>query len=145
MATSAVRDASNADVFARGIEERLGVAPEVVSGDEEAALSYDGATRGLVDVPGPIAVLDIGGGSTELILGDAHGHVRAARSLDIGSVRVTERLMPSDPPTAGEVAAAGTSSTRRSTPPSYDVRVGDARTLVGRPAPSPRSRPCCSG
>ena len=99
-------NAGNADVFARGIEERLGVAPEVVSGDEEAALSYDGATRALVDVPGPIAVLDIGGGSTELIVGDAHGHVRAARSLDVGSVRVTERLMPSDPPTADEISAA---------------------------------------
>ncbi len=73
VATSAVRDASNADVFARGIRDRLGVEPEVVSGDEEAALSYDGATRALGDVPGPVAVLDIGGGSTELILGESHG------------------------------------------------------------------------
>jgi exopolyphosphatase/guanosine-5'-triphosphate,3'-diphosphate pyrophosphatase len=132
VATSAVRDARNADVFGRGVEERLGVRPEVVSGDEEAALSYDGATRGLVDVPGPIAVLDIGGGSTELIVGDAHGHVRAARSLDVGSVRVTERLMPSDPPTADEVAVArDVVDAALDTLPSYDVRVGDAHTLVG--------------
>ena len=132
VATSAARDARNAEVFGRGIEERLGVAPEVVSGDEEAALTYDGATRALVDVPGPIAVLDIGGGSTELIVGDAQGHVRAARSLDIGSVRVTERLMPSDPPTAAEIAAArDVVDTALDTLPSYDVRVGDARTLVG--------------
>ena len=132
VATSAVRDAGNADVFARGIEQRLGVRPEVVSGDEEAALSYDGATRDLGDVPAPIAVLDIGGGSTELILGDAHRHVRAARSLDIGSVRVTERLMPSDPPTPGELAAArDVVDAALDTLPSYDVRVGDARTLVG--------------
>jgi exopolyphosphatase/guanosine-5'-triphosphate,3'-diphosphate pyrophosphatase len=132
VATSAVRDASNAGVFARGVEDRLGVPPEVVTGDEEATLTYDGATRGLVDVPGPIAVLDIGGGSTELIVGDAHGHVRAARSLDIGSVRVTERLMPSDPPTAGEVTdARDVVDAALDTLPSHDVRVGDARTLVG--------------
>jgi exopolyphosphatase/guanosine-5'-triphosphate,3'-diphosphate pyrophosphatase len=104
----------------------------VVSGDEEAALSYDGATRDLGDVPAPVAVLDIGGGSTELILGDAHRHVRAARSLDIGSVRVTERLMPSDPPTPAELAAArDVVDAALDTLPSYDVRIGDARTLVG--------------
>jgi exopolyphosphatase/guanosine-5'-triphosphate,3'-diphosphate pyrophosphatase len=132
VATSAVRDASNADVFARGIRDRLGVEPEVVSGDEEAALSYDGATRALDDVPGPVAVLDIGGGSTELILGDGHGQVTAARSLDIGSVRITERLMPSDPPTAREVEAADrVVDEALGTLPSYGVQVGDARTLVG--------------
>ena len=132
VATSAVRDASNADVFARGIHARLGVDPEVVSGDEEAALSYDGATRSLSDVPSPIAVLDIGGGSTELIMGDSHGHVRAARSLDIGSVRLTERLMPSDPPTCSEIdAATRVVDEALDTLPSYGVEVGDARTLVG--------------
>jgi exopolyphosphatase/guanosine-5'-triphosphate,3'-diphosphate pyrophosphatase len=132
VATSAVRDAGNADVFARGIRERLGVEAEVVSGDEEAALSYDGATRALGDVPGPVAVLDIGGGSTELILGASHGSVTAARSLDVGSVRITERLMPSDPPTAGEVeAATRVVDEALDTLPSYDVRLDAARTLVG--------------
>jgi exopolyphosphatase/guanosine-5'-triphosphate,3'-diphosphate pyrophosphatase len=140
VATSAVRDADNVEVFARGIHQRLGVDPEVVSGDEEAALSYDGATRALDDVPVPVAVLDIGGGSTELILGDPStgsrrqggAHVTAARSLDIGSVRVTERLMPSDPPTAGEVeAATRVVDEALDTLPSYGVQVGDARTLVG--------------
>lgn len=132
VATSAVRDASNSDVFAAGIEARLGVRPEVVSGDEEAALSYAGATRSLPAVPSPIAVLDIGGGSTELIVGDAHGHVRAARSLDIGSVRLTERLMPSDPPSDAEVDAATRAVDEAlDTLPAYDVRVGDAPTLVG--------------
>jgi exopolyphosphatase / guanosine-5'-triphosphate,3'-diphosphate pyrophosphatase len=132
VATSAARDAGNADVFAAGIRDRLGVEPEVVSGDEEAQLTFDGATRSLPDgTAGPIGVLDIGGGSTELIVG-RHGAVDAARSLDIGSVRVTERLMPSDPPTDEEREAA-----RRfvdeslDTLASYDVRVGDARTLVG--------------
>jgi exopolyphosphatase/guanosine-5'-triphosphate,3'-diphosphate pyrophosphatase len=104
----------------------------VVSGDEEAALSYEGATRTLVNAPPPLAVLDIGGGSTELITGDAHSHVRAARSLDIGSVRLTERLMPSDPPTADEVAAATRAVDEAlDTLPAYGVHVGDARTLVG--------------
>ena len=132
VATSAVRDADNVDDFTRGIRDRLGVDPEVVSGDEEAALSYDGATRALVDVPFPVAVLDIGGGSTELILGDAPARVTAARSLDIGSVRLTERLLPSDPPSAGEVAAATrVVDEALDTLPSYGVHVGDARTLVG--------------
>ena len=132
VATSAVRDASNTDVFARGIHDRLGVDPEVASGDEEATLSFDGATRALPDLPGPVAVLDIGGGSTELIVGDRHGHVRAARSLDVGSVRVTERLMPSDPPTPTELdAATAFVEGELDTLPSYGVEVGEAATLVG--------------
>jgi exopolyphosphatase / guanosine-5'-triphosphate,3'-diphosphate pyrophosphatase len=140
VATSAARDAGNSDVFAEGIRQRLGVGPEVVSGDVEAQLSYDGATRSLPDVPRPVAVLDIGGGSTELILGDpasgadprAHGRVHGARSLDIGSVRVTERLMPSDPPTADEVdAATRMVEDALDTLPSYGVHVGDTATLVG--------------
>ncbi|MEP7090193.1 MAG: Ppx/GppA phosphatase family protein [Nocardioidaceae bacterium] len=132
VATSAVRDASNAEVFVEGIHARLGVEPEVVTGDEEAQLSYDGATRSLPAVASPIAVLDIGGGSTELIVGDANGEVRAVRSLDIGSVRLTERLMPSDPPTSGEVAAATrVVEEELDTLPSYAVQVADAPTLVG--------------
>jgi exopolyphosphatase/guanosine-5'-triphosphate,3'-diphosphate pyrophosphatase len=99
-ATSAVRDASNADVFIDGVIKRLGVPPEVLSGDEEARLSYIGATRTLPDHKEPTLVVDIGGGSTELIIGKKH------RSLDIGSVRLTERFLKSDPPRAGEVETA---------------------------------------
>ena len=136
MATSASRDASNADVFAEGVGSRLGVRLEVVTGDEEAQLAYDGATRSLSaigrDVPFPVAVLDIGGGSTELIVGTAPGRVAAARSLDIGSVRLTERLMPSDPPTRAEVQAATRAvDDALDTLPGYGVHVGDAPTLVG--------------
>jgi exopolyphosphatase / guanosine-5'-triphosphate,3'-diphosphate pyrophosphatase len=107
-ATSAARDAANAAVFAAGVEERLGVRPEVITGADEAALSYDGATRDLagLDIPSPYLVLDIGGGSTEFVLGDDHGHVRAAESVDIGSVRMTERHLHNDPPTVEEIAAA---------------------------------------
>ena len=130
-ATSAARDASNAGVFAAGVQTRLGVAPEVVSGTEEAQLSYDGATRGLAGrhLPGPILVIDIGGGSTELILGDGHGHVRASRSLDIGSVRMTERHLRSDPPTPDEVAAAAAEISTAIA--ASDVPLGEARTVIG--------------
>ncbi len=132
VATSAARDADNSQEFVDGVRQRLGVAPEVVSGDEEAALTFDGATRTLPVSEPPVAVLDIGGGSTELIVGDAHGHVRAARSLDIGSVRLTERLMPSDPPTRAEVdAAVSAVDEALDTLPSYGVVIGDAPTLVG--------------
>ncbi len=103
-ATSAARDAENADVFAKGVLERLGVAPEVVSGVEEAALAFDGAVRNLRVRPElPVLVIDIGGGSTELILGRSAPDV--AHSMDIGSVRLHERHLRSDPPTAQEVAA----------------------------------------
>ena len=130
-ATSAARDASNADDFAAGVRSRLGVAPEVVSGAEEAQLSYDGATRGLVGrgLAEPLLVVDIGGGSTELILGDGHGHVRAAQSLDIGSVRMTERHLRSDPPSPQEVAAAAEEIVTAVA--ASDVPLAQARTVIG--------------
>ncbi len=105
VATSATRDAANRDVFTGLVREALGVDPEVASGAEEAALSFDGATRGLDPALGPFLVVDIGGGSTEFVLGDASG-VRAARSVDIGCVRLTERHLHDDPPSAPQVAAA---------------------------------------
>jgi exopolyphosphatase/guanosine-5'-triphosphate,3'-diphosphate pyrophosphatase len=103
-ATSAARDASNAADFMRGVHERLGVDPEVIDGDEEARASFAGVTRVLGEVPGPVLVLDIGGGSTELILGSPDGVVDVAQSLDVGSVRLTERHLHDDPPTAEQVA-----------------------------------------
>jgi exopolyphosphatase/guanosine-5'-triphosphate,3'-diphosphate pyrophosphatase len=104
-ATSASRDAANADVFAAGVRARLGVDPEVISGDLEAALAFDGAVRNLRGtVAPPTLVVDIGGGSTELILGTSSP--TAAHSMDIGSVRLHERHLHSDPPTAAEIAAA---------------------------------------
>ena len=105
-ATSASRDADNADVFVAGVRARLGVEPEVVSGDEEAALAFDGAVRNLRAAPAePVLVVDIGGGSTELVLGTTSGGPDAAVSLDIGSVRLHERHLHSDPPTPDEVDA----------------------------------------
>jgi len=129
-ATSAARDAQNAQAFLDGVRDRIGVPPQVLTGDQEAALTYDGATRSLgADVPGPYLVVDIGGGSTELILGDGHGRVRAAQSLDIGSVRMTERRMPSDPPTEQELAAAVADVDAALD--GCSVPVGDAATVVG--------------
>jgi exopolyphosphatase/guanosine-5'-triphosphate,3'-diphosphate pyrophosphatase len=104
-ATSATRDASNAAEFSEGVLARLGVRPEVLSGAEEAALAFSGAVRDLRVPPAePVLVVDIGGGSTELILGAAGGP-DAADSMDIGSVRLHERHLRSDPPTLDEVAA----------------------------------------
>jgi exopolyphosphatase/guanosine-5'-triphosphate,3'-diphosphate pyrophosphatase len=132
-ATSAARDAENAGDFAAGIESRLGIAPEVVTGAEEAQLSYDGATRRLAGhgLPGPVLVIDIGGGSTELILGPVAGTgtVQAAESLDIGSVRMTERHLRSDPPTPDEVAAAGRDIA--AAVEASAVPVSRARTVIG--------------
>ena len=104
VATSATRDASNRADFVAMVLDALGVEPEVISGDEEAALSFRGATVGLDAADGPFLVMDIGGGSTELVLGTTS--VEAARSVDIGCVRLTERHLVSDPPTAQEIAAA---------------------------------------
>jgi exopolyphosphatase/guanosine-5'-triphosphate,3'-diphosphate pyrophosphatase len=107
-ATSATRDAANADVFTAGVRARLGVAPEVVAGSEEAGLAFDGAVRNLRTPPtSPVLVIDIGGGSTELILGAAaSGTPEAAHSMDIGSVRLHERHLRSDPPELAELASA---------------------------------------
>ena len=105
VATSATRDARNASVFTAGVHERLGVDPEVVAGTEEAALAYDGAIRNLRATPAlPVLVVDIGGGSTELILGDRSGP-EASYSMQIGSVRLHERHLHTDPPTAEEIEA----------------------------------------
>jgi exopolyphosphatase/guanosine-5'-triphosphate,3'-diphosphate pyrophosphatase len=105
VATSASRDASNAADFVAGVHAILGIEPEVISGHEEAALSYRGATAGVRDdlAASPRLVVDIGGGSTEVVLGDGPV-VLASRSVDIGCVRMTERHLGSDPPSPDEVA-----------------------------------------
>lgn len=111
VATSASRDAQNRAEFVAGVVRRLGVEPEVVTGTQEAELSFIGAIRGLTGLAEPYLVADIGGGSTELVLGrDEPIGVLAARSVDIGCVRMTERHFAggdqSAPPAADRVAAA---------------------------------------
>lgn len=128
-ATSASRDASNADVFVAGVRDRLGVTPEVLTGEEEAALVFAGAAATLDRAaPGPVLVVDIGGGSTELVLG-SDGTADHGVSLDIGSVRLTERHLSSDPVTPDEVAACVAAIDE-----TFDVGGVDlaaARTVVG--------------
>ena len=103
-ATSATRDATNRDLFIDGVRDILGIAPEVIPGSEEAALSFLGATKELGQELSPFLVVDIGGGSTEFVLGNTD--VSAARSVNIGCVRMSERHLTAQPPTAQQVAAA---------------------------------------
>ncbi len=108
VATSATRDAENRDEFVSGIRGRLGVEPEVISGAEEAQLSFTGATNTL-EIAGaatPCLVVDIGGGSTEFVMGEPGRPPTASASIDIGCVRMTERHFVTDPPWPAEVAAA---------------------------------------
>lgn len=105
VATSAARDVSNRDVFEQGVEQRLGVRPDVIAGSEEARLSSKGVLSG-VDAPSPTLVIDIGGGSTELVVLDEAQQVQHAISLNMGAVRVAERFLHSDPPTAEQIAQA---------------------------------------
>jgi exopolyphosphatase / guanosine-5'-triphosphate,3'-diphosphate pyrophosphatase len=134
VATSATRDAANAADFVAGVHDVLGIAPEVLSGDEEARLSFTGATMELAAGPGlarpPYLVADIGGGSTEFVLGDP-GRVTAAVSVDIGCVRMTERHLHGDPPSAAEAAAARADIGAALDVVAAKIPVADARTLVG--------------
>jgi exopolyphosphatase/guanosine-5'-triphosphate,3'-diphosphate pyrophosphatase len=131
-ATSAARDARNGRELAVGVLDRLGVPVEVLTGPQEAALSYAGVVRGLrqADAPAadPMLVVDIGGGSTELVLGEG-ARVLAAASADVGAVRLTERFLADDPPTAAQRDAAATAADAALS--ALAVRPADARTLVG--------------
>jgi exopolyphosphatase/guanosine-5'-triphosphate,3'-diphosphate pyrophosphatase len=127
VATSATRDADNAAEFTRAVKEVLGVAPEVLTGTEEAMLSFTGATAELA-AGGPFLVTDIGGGSTEFVLGDPGPH---AISVNIGCVRMTERHLHGDPPTGAQVAAATADIAAALDEVAAAIPVREARTLVG--------------
>lgn len=103
-ATSATRDATNRALFIDGVKERLGIEPEVIAGEVEAALSFQGATKDFDKSQGPFLVIDIGGGSTEFVFGT--DSVEAARSMNIGCVRMTERHFTGDRPDPGQIASA---------------------------------------
>ena len=136
VATSATRDAADAGRFRDGMRELFGVAPEVVTGEEEAALAFAGAARALParGDGGPVLVVDVGGGSTEVVLGDDRrtgGGVLAARSVDIGSVRLTERHLRSDPPTPAEIERALTEVDEALDAVAEAVPLDKAALLVG--------------
>lgn len=103
-ATSATRDATNRHLFIEGVRERLGVEPEVISGEEEASLSFTGAIQDLSPTDGPFLVVDIGGGSTEFVFGTTH--VQFAKSVNIGCVRMTERHFTNDPAHISDIEKA---------------------------------------
>lgn len=131
VATSASRDARNRAEFVAGVRSRIGVDPEVIPGTEEAALSFVGAVRGLPAglVRTPALVVDIGGGSTEFVLGDtlpAH-----SVSVDVGCVRMTERHLASDPPTRDEIAATRADIAAAVARAGRVVPFDEAMTLVG--------------
>jgi exopolyphosphatase/guanosine-5'-triphosphate,3'-diphosphate pyrophosphatase len=126
-ATAAVRDASNRDELERAVRDLMGSTLEVITGEHEAALSFLGATRGL-DASAPFLVLDIGGGSTELVVGDeAPG---PAVSVQMGSVRLTERFVRNDPPAPEELDAMRGFVESRLAEAEDAVPARDARTLV---------------
>jgi exopolyphosphatase/guanosine-5'-triphosphate,3'-diphosphate pyrophosphatase len=105
IATSAIRDAENGEAFLGEIEWSYGFATRLLSGSEEAATAFRGVMLGR-KFDGDVLVVDVGGGSTELVVGDAAG-VRVDHSVDVGSVRMTERFLHTDPPTEEELATCG--------------------------------------
>ncbi|MET7546961.1 MULTISPECIES: Ppx/GppA phosphatase family protein [unclassified Streptomyces] len=137
VATSASRDAENRDEFVRGVLDILGVEPEVISGDQEAEFSFEGATKELAGrdhLAKPYLVVDIGGGSTEFVVGD--DRVLAARSVDIGCVRMTERHLVhdgvvTDPPTLGQITAIRADIDAALDLAEESVPLTEAATLVG--------------
>lgn len=129
VATSATRDAANRSEFTALVHGLLGVRPEVISGEEEARLSFTGAVRGLPDAEPPYLVCDIGGGSTELVLGVTGA--QAAYSMDVGCVRLTERHLRADPPTPAQVAAAEVDVRAALAQARAHVPVQRAATFVG--------------
>ncbi|MDP1720796.1 MAG: Ppx/GppA phosphatase family protein [Candidatus Nanopelagicaceae bacterium] len=128
VATSATRDATNRDLFLEGVHDRLGIYPEVISGDEEAALSFQGASKELPASEAPFLVVDIGGGSTEFVFGSTE--VEAAKSVNIGCVRMSERHFHSDPPSAEEIALATADIDAAIEEAAKVVPIKRARTLI---------------
>lgn len=130
VATSASRDVENRAEFEAGILERLGVTPDVISGAEEADLSFMGATGDLAEeVPAPYLVIDIGGGSTEFVFGS--GAPKSSISVDMGCVRMTERHLQADPPARDDIAAASEFIDQLIAEAGKSVPLGRAKTVIG--------------
>jgi exopolyphosphatase/guanosine-5'-triphosphate,3'-diphosphate pyrophosphatase len=125
VATSASRDVSNREQFVNGVTGRMGISPEVIAGTEEAGLSYEGATRSLSGVVSPALVVDIGGGSTEFVMGEQ------SVSVNVGCVRMTERHLHSDPPTSDEIELVRGDLADAMSRAAESVDLRAAGTLVG--------------
>ena len=130
VATSATRDAQNKAMFIKGVIDRLRIVPEVIAGVEEAALSFDGATRSLRQKhSAPFLVIDLGGGSTELVIGDKEP--TGAYSMDVGCVRMTERHTPGGNPTKAQEEAIRTDVRNALKVAGTKVDWKSAKTVVG--------------
>jgi exopolyphosphatase/guanosine-5'-triphosphate,3'-diphosphate pyrophosphatase len=127
-ATSATRDASNRDLFIDGVREILGIEPEVIPGTEEAELSFIGATKGLVHTDSPYLVVDIGGGSTEFVLGTTE--VEYAKSVNIGCVRMSERHLNKAPQDPLAIQRAIRDIDDAIAEAAYIVPIKEAKTLI---------------
>ena len=127
-ATSATRDATNRDLFINGVKERLGIEPEVIPGEVEAALSFQGATKDFNKTEGPFLVIDIGGGSTEFVFGT--DKVEFAKSMNIGCVRMSERHFTGGEAEPGQIAAATADIDEAIAQATKIVPIKDAKTLI---------------
>ena len=127
-ATSATRDAMNRNLFIDGVRDILNVQVEVIPGEEEAALSFTGATYQLDQGTGPFLVVDIGGGSTEFVYGDKK--VMSAKSVNIGCVRMSERHLTSQPPTMDQIASAIVDIDIAITQAAVSVPINSAKSLI---------------
>jgi len=127
-ATSATRDASNRNIFIDGVRDILNIQVEVIPGEEEAALSFTGATYQLDQGSGPFLVVDIGGGSTEFVYGDKK--VISAKSVNIGCVRMSERHLTNQPPTMDQIASAIVDIDIAITQAAVSVPINSAKSLI---------------
>ena len=127
-ATSATRDATNREIFISGVKSRLGIEPEVISGEEEARLSFLGATKELPESLAPFLVVDIGGGSTEFVFG--YRDVVAAKSVNIGCVRMSERHFNNDPASSSEIESARSDIQSAIAEAAKFVKITEAKTLI---------------
>ena len=127
-ATSATRDATNRDLFIKGVEEILGITPEVIPGTEEASLSFRGATKELATAEGPFLVVDIGGGSTEFVYGTEN--VIAARSVNVGCVRMAERHQLTSPLSESSRTAAVADIDEAIAEAASEVPITKARSVI---------------
>lgn len=144
-ATSAVRDASNREDFFSRVRDVTGIEPEVIDGEREAALSFLGGTRGLDPAVGPFLLIDIGGGSTEFVFGREPGAADHAISTQMGSVRLTERVQPSDPPTGDDLRHVETLVVEQLDEVERIVPIGEGRTLVAVAGTATTLQACALG
>jgi exopolyphosphatase/guanosine-5'-triphosphate,3'-diphosphate pyrophosphatase len=144
-ATSAVRDAADRDDFLTRVRAATGIDAEVIDGDREAALSFLGGTRGLERASGPFLLVDVGGGSTEFVFGKEPEVVECAISAQIGSVRLTERIRPADPPTGADLRRFEDLVLAQLTEIERTVPVGEGRSMIAVAGTATTLQACALG